>query len=243
MTNRDHPAAIYERNLDEALDGKYLKVASLLSPESHVLELGCATGYFAAALTRLGHDVTGLEGDVDAVELCRQRGVRATAVDLSAAEPFDCVGGQKFDAVLAMDLLEHLPRPQQLLKALPALLNPAGKLIITGPNVAYWNVRLKLLLGRWDYAASGIMDETHLRWFTRRTWRKMIENAGFTLDVDEPAEAMLPYEQCLKMLGCSQARIQSLRLAVARSLPTLFTTVFVFSATLANSKPRLPVLT
>ena len=235
MTQFQHPAAIYERQLENSLEGKYLKVAQLLNPSSNILELGCSTGYFAGALTRLGHKVTGLEADPDAVELCQQRGINALVTDLSKSNPLSCVQEVQFDAVLCMDILEHLPNPESLLRDVKSVLKPDGQLIITGPNVAYWSVRLHLLMGRWDYSRAGIMDETHLRWFTRRTWTLLLKEAGFNIRLADSAEIMLPKEQWLSHFGIRESRLERLRLALGKLLPNLFTTVFLISAGL-NSK-------
>lgn len=236
-----HPASIYERQIGPILEGKYRKVADLLQPGSRVLELGCSTGYFSRALAQLGHDVTGLEGDAEAVDLCLQRGINAFKVDLSRANPFEHLEHGTFDAILSMDLLEHLPHPCSLLLDLKRVLKPGGRLIITGPNVAYWSVRLNLLLGRWNYSQAGIMDETHLRWFTRATWRGLLEGVGFKVELDDSAEFMLPKEQWLLRCGMSVPCLERLRACLGGMLPELFTTVFIFSARVESGNEAIPL--
>ena len=83
-----------------------------------------------------------------------------------------------------MDVLEHLPEPKDLLIRLHRFMRGDARLIVTGPNVAYWHVRWELLRGRWTYADAGIMDETHLRWFTRTTWREMLKQSGYKIEND-----------------------------------------------------------
>jgi SAM-dependent methyltransferase len=231
VTDIPPDAGRYHREFDGRLDGKYGRVADLLAGAADVLELGCATGYFSDALRARGHDVVGLEMDATAVEACRARGLIAYVADLASVDPLRAVYGRRFDAVLAMDVVEHLAWPGPLLDAVRSVIRPGGRLVVTGPNVAYWAVRLRLLFGRWTYARAGVMDETHLRWYTRRTWRELLERHGFVVSSADPAEAMLPKDAWLRKVGVSETRLDAMRLRMARWFPTLFTTVFVFVAT------------
>jgi hypothetical protein len=81
--------------------------------------------------------------------------------------------------VVLADVLEHLPDPAALLRDLKNALTDEGLLIASVPNVAHWSVRRNLAFGRFDYEPSGIMDATHLRWFTRSTLTHLVESCGF----------------------------------------------------------------
>jgi len=231
VTQTPHDAQRYHREFDQGMDGKYARVLERLAGAADVLELGCATGYFSDVLRARGHVVVGFEVDETAVEACRSRGLVAYVADLSAAHPLRAVEGRRFDAVLAMDVVEHLAYPGPLLDAVHGVLRPGGRLVVTGPNVAYWAVRMRLLFGRWTYERAGVMDETHLRWYTRRTWRELLMRHGFVVTADDTAEAMLPKDDWLRKIGVSDERLEAIRLKVARWFPTIFTTVFVFVAT------------
>lgn len=222
MIHPDHPASIYERDLAD-LSGKYLAVARELPPAADVLELGCASGYFAQALQRQGHRVIGLEGDADAVSACRQRGVEAFTADLSSPQALQALAGRQFDAVLCMDILEHLPYPSLLIRALTTVLKPNGKIIVTGPNVAFFAVRLNLLRGRWETSSAGVMDETHLRWFTRDTWRRLLAHNGFVVERVDPVEWMAPKEGLLAKLGL----LEIVRKILVKVAPTWVTVVYI----------------
>ncbi len=78
-----------------------------------------------------------------------------------------------------MDVLEHLPDPERALAAARRLLRPGGRLFVSVPNVANLTVRLSLLFGRFEYGDRGIMDRTHLRFFTRKSALRMVRGAGF----------------------------------------------------------------
>lgn len=87
------------------------------------------------------------------------------------------------DLLLCLDVLEHLVDPWETLRRLAALLRPNGVLVASIPNVRYYRVLLPLMLGgRWDYQDSGILDRTHLRFFTRATAIELVESAGFSIE-------------------------------------------------------------
>ena len=90
------------------------------------------------------------------------------------------LNGRQFDWIMAADVLEHSAEPQAALRFYRRFLKPDGKLIVSLPNVAVWDNRFRLLFGRFDYRASGVLDRTHLRFFTFRTARELIIEAGFT---------------------------------------------------------------
>lgn len=85
------------------------------------------------------------------------------------------LGSRKFDKILLLDVIEHLPDPARIVKDCLGLLEPRGQLIISVPNVANISVRLLLMLGRFDYTERGILDRTHLRFVTRRSIRELLE--------------------------------------------------------------------
>jgi len=93
--------------------------------------------------------------------------------------------GKRFDRVLLMDVLEHLRRPGQILQQAHGVVKRDGLLIVSLPNVANIFVRLMLLFGRFDYKERGILDRTHLRFFTRRTARRLLEENGYTVVREE----------------------------------------------------------
>ena len=86
-------------------------------------------------------------------------------------------GRQQFDVILFSDMLEHLADPLDVLMRHYQLLAPGGQMLISLPNVAIWNVRLALLLGRFEYGDTGTLDRTHMRFFTRRSFRRFLGDA------------------------------------------------------------------
>jgi 2-polyprenyl-3-methyl-5-hydroxy-6-metoxy-1,4-benzoquinol methylase len=157
-----------------------------------VLDVGCGIGLNGAAARRTGAAVTGIETDPRALAEARKRLDEVLEVDITdAAAVRAALGpaegeaprkgegpGRRFDLVLLADVLEHVVDPQAVLRRFAGYLAEDGQLLVSLPNVAAWTVRLGLLAGRFDYRPSGILDDSHLRFFTRDTARRLLDEAG-----------------------------------------------------------------
>ncbi|HEX2576539.1 MAG TPA: bifunctional glycosyltransferase/class I SAM-dependent methyltransferase, partial [Aquihabitans sp.] len=149
---------------------------ALRSP-SRVLDLGCSDGAVGERLVAQGHEVVG----VDQVE---HKGVRERLTDfyeadLEAGIPDEV--GDGFDVVLAADVLEHVRDPAAVLDEIRRRLRPGGRLITSIPNFGHWYPRARVALGRFDYDARGILDQGHLRFFTKRSFARLAESAGWRI--------------------------------------------------------------
>jgi len=145
---------------------------------AQVLEIGTATGYLTAEMAKLGCTVTGVEQDPNMAEIARKYCREMIIGDIETLN-FGSFG--TYDAVVFGDVLEHLRAPREILQKVGSLLKPGGKVLISLPNVANIWVRLNLLLGRFNYTRVGILDESHLRFFTLETMKKLASDSG--LDV------------------------------------------------------------
>jgi SAM-dependent methyltransferase len=154
------------------------------------LDVGAADGFLAELLTRQGWQVTALERDPAQAAKVRGRCHEVIVADLDSAAP--TLEGV-FDAIVYGDVLEHLSDPLPALVALNRSLSAGGRVIVSVPNVAHLWVRLSLLLGRWDYGDRGILDRTHLRFFTRRSFLRFLGDAG--LDLEELVATPVPLPQ------------------------------------------------
>jgi 2-polyprenyl-3-methyl-5-hydroxy-6-metoxy-1,4-benzoquinol methylase len=162
-----------------------------------VVDLGCGEGFVSQRLASAGNEVIG----VDLLE--RPKYLESMKAyhrcDLShgldpEAEP---LASARADRVLLLDVIEHLADPEPVLRACRKLLAPQGIAIITVPNVANISVRLSLALGRFEYADRGILDRTHLRFYTRRSARRLLEANGF--EVIRERATVIPVELALAM--------------------------------------------
>jgi len=147
----------------------------------NVLDLGCGRGRLGLEVERLGYTVTGIDNSPVACATARTRISEVIELDFTKLITVaSTLKERKFDWIMAADVLEHTPDPKTTLSFYGRFLKPDGRLIVSLPNVAVWDNRLRLLFGRFDYSDSGVMDRTHLRFFTFRTARELISEAGFT---------------------------------------------------------------
>ena len=178
--------AIYDLAADQAvlndLNHPIGLALSWVGRDRNVLELGCATGYTTRLLTQhLNCTVTGVEYVAQAAERARPYCQQLVIGDVETTEVLDQLTGP-YDVILAGDILEHLRFPERVLRRLKSTLRPGGCWVISVPNIAHWSVRKELLMGRFNFTERGIMDATHLRWFTRRTLVDLLQKAGYQVE-------------------------------------------------------------
>ena len=160
--------------------------------ESHVLDVGCAAGNFGAFLKNSGQasEVIGIEVDQQAADQAGRNLDKVYCADLNQTSVDEILGTsdkKPFDYIICADVLEHLVNPWQILGALALRLAPGGKIIASIPNVRHWSVLIPLLFqGKWQYLDSGIMDRTHLRFFTRTTMMQLFDDAGLNVSEIQP---------------------------------------------------------
>ena len=144
-----------------------------------VLDVGCGSGVHGAELKRIhGHRVFGVDLSEQSIEKAKSRLEDAWVADVTRPERYPFYGRRFFDVIVFSDILEHLYDPADVLERHIRLLAPGGRILISLPNVAIWNVRLELLVGRFEYQDTGTLDRTHIRFFTRRTFRRFLDEAG-----------------------------------------------------------------
>jgi 2-polyprenyl-3-methyl-5-hydroxy-6-metoxy-1,4-benzoquinol methylase len=148
-----------------------------------VLDVGCGGGALGAALKgeRPGCEVVGLEGFPEAAARARARLDDVLCLDLDSLEALPADAG-KFDAMVFGDVLEHLLDPLRLLKTLLPALADDGVLVLSIPNVKHWTVLYPLLVkDRWTYEDAGLLDRTHVHFFTGGTAARMLTELGLDL--------------------------------------------------------------
>lgn len=148
-----------------------------------VLDVGCGFATTSQRIQALGNRVTGVELSSEAVPVAQQRLERVVARNLQDMDAVAVeLGEARFDVIIFADVLEHLAWPLPVLQAYLAFLKPGGSVIVSLPNVGLWSERLAHLFGRWNYQDTGVLDRTHLRFFSRRTARGMLAEAGLKVD-------------------------------------------------------------
>jgi 2-polyprenyl-3-methyl-5-hydroxy-6-metoxy-1,4-benzoquinol methylase len=150
--------------------------------DARILDVGCGMATTAERLRQLGNHVTGIESSGYAAATAARRLDEVIEQDLRATDEIAArLAGRTFDTILFADVLEHVDWPAPVLHSYLRFLAPQGTVIVSLPNVALWSTRLGLLFGRFDYADTGVLDRTHLRFFTTRSARRLIEDAGLTI--------------------------------------------------------------
>jgi 2-polyprenyl-3-methyl-5-hydroxy-6-metoxy-1,4-benzoquinol methylase len=153
-------------------------MVDLVGGHKRVLDVGCATGYLGETLIARGCTVTGIEIDPEAAEIARGRLARVIVGDLTSLDLEEAFGAERFDVAVLGDVVEHVVEPAELLARVASLLVPGGSVVLSVPNVAHGSVRLALLQGRWRYRDLGLLDRTHLRFFTRESVEALVREAG-----------------------------------------------------------------
>ena len=190
--------------------------------DKRVLDVGCGEGFLALRLAERGNRVTG----VDILESPLHRDVMEDYVRCDLATQARLRLGRlerrAYDAILLLDVLEHLPRPEEVLEICRELIAPGGEVLLSVPNVANITVRLMLLAGRFEYAERGILDRTHLRFYTRRTFRRLLAKEGFR--VEREWMTVMPVELALGFPASHPLMIAANRIlaAATRLCPGVF---------------------
>lgn len=170
---------IYREQVDPDAPNNPHSIAIRMVGSGHrVLEVGCSVGHVTEHLVAAGNTVVGIEIDPDAAEASRRWTADTHVLDLDVTRASEHLAGP-FDVIVLGDVLEHLRDPSDTLRDLVTLLADDGRLVISLPHVGFIDVRLMLLEGRWDYQDTGLLDRTHLRWFTRDTIRELLDDVGF----------------------------------------------------------------
>lgn len=177
-------SSIYESRVDPLRPNDAHGISlQLVGRDKTVLELGAAAGHVTKALKSLGNTVTAVERDGRFLPDLKSLADDAFVTDLDWLDLRDLLQGRRFDVILAGDVLEHCSRPDLVLLQCHDLLAPGGSVVVSLPNIAHADVRLSLLAGRFEYRTVGLLDNTHLRFFTRDTIVDFAVTNGF--DVTE----------------------------------------------------------
>lgn len=170
----------YDYDFDPQGDSTAARVCELVGHDRRVLELGCAAGAMSAVLRKhYGCHVIGVEQDASAAEHARQYCDSVVHTDLDDDTWPQKLPAERIDTVLAADVLEHLRDPLRCLRQVRGLLNTGDRLVVSVPNIAHSGVIAALLSNDFPYADTGLLDRTHIYFFTSLTLGRMLHDAGF----------------------------------------------------------------
>ena len=174
--------SVYQATVDPAeRNTSHTMMLELVGSDKEVLDVGCASGYLAEALGKNGCLVSGIEYDPRDAEKAKPFLVELVVADLNEVDLAEQFPNSTFDTIVFGDVLEHLLDPQTVLTSSLKLLRPGGSVVISIPNVAHGSVRLALLQGRWNYTDTGLLDRTHIKFFTFNSLLAMLEKSGLAV--------------------------------------------------------------
>ncbi len=190
-----------------------------------VLDLGCSGAQLSQRMRERGHHVTG----VDNIEIpgVRERLDSFYPGDLEDGVPV--AAGKDFDVVVAADVIEHVRNPEKLLREMAQVLAPGGVILISTPNFGHWYPRGRVVAGAFDYDRRGILDQTHLRFFTRKSLRRLFLSSG--LDLLALEYTGLPFDVLSRSDTRRTRMMRRLDRALVRLRPTIFGYQFVAELT------------
>ncbi len=169
----------YDVEIDASRDNNsHTMMLELIGSNKRVLDVGCASGYLAEALKQRGCEVSGVDADADLAELARPHLEKVIVADVEACDLVEVFGAGSFDVIVFGDVLEHLRDPLPVLRQARPLLAEGGTVVASVPNIAHGSIRLALLQGRFEYQPTGLLDNTHLRFFTLDTLEQLLRDAG-----------------------------------------------------------------
>jgi 2-polyprenyl-3-methyl-5-hydroxy-6-metoxy-1,4-benzoquinol methylase len=192
-TTAPRGASRYDREIKVDSNDPLARFARRLPPGASVLDLGCGPGVLGRLTASLEKTCTfdAVEGDPEAVAMARGFYRHIIAADLQNADLAALLPERKYDFIVLADVIEHLEAPGRLLRRLPALLAPQGRLLISLPHVGYAALVAELLAGQFTYRPHGLIDRTHLRFFTRASAARLLALNGFAVaatdDIVRPA--------------------------------------------------------
>ncbi|MBS3158444.1 class I SAM-dependent methyltransferase [Candidatus Woesearchaeota archaeon] len=170
---------IYDFKLDKY--SSHMKIISFLNKmdlgkELNILDVGCSKGFIARSLQNSKYRFYGIEIDKDDIMSAKKYYKEIRSINLDNEKPAYKEGF--FDIIILADIIEHLKDPDSIIRHFKKFLKKDGIMIISVPNVANAYVRLKLLFGMFEYEEKGIMDKTHLRFFTLNSIKRLCKESG-----------------------------------------------------------------
>ena len=194
-----------------------LEILTQINKQSAILDVGCGAGLIGKTLQENKfQNLYAVEPDKPSLEIVKKY-YTEVAVDL------DQLSHKNYDVLLLLDVLEHITAPADFLTKCIAYLKPGALLLVSLPNIAHWSVRFPLLFGHFNYTERGILDKTHLHFYTRRSAEKFL-NSFNQLSIKKISSSIEPVEFVLPEAICGSRLFQSLaklRLAAAHLFPGL----------------------
>ena len=183
MLNGEKSAKRYEPEMIDIENPNvcYALELKLVGRNKTVLEVGPATGYITRILKSFGNRVCCVEIDNEAAKEAEKYCDMMIVGDIEELDLDSYFEAEQFDVILFGDVLEHLRWPKKVLKKVKKYLKPDGYIVASIPNIAHGDIILSLICGKFEYRPLGLLDETHLRFFTIKNIFKMFRESGYKI--------------------------------------------------------------
>lgn len=198
-------------------------ICSLITDHSRVLDIGCATGYFAKELLKKKCETWGIDNNKEAIQKASQYCHKVITRNLNDDHVLP-VPKKYFDYIILVDVIEHLLQPENILSLITSHLKKNGKIIISTPNIAHASIRWMMAKGEFQYTTLGIMDSTHLHFYTRKSLCDLLRKCNLKIEQLIPTNGMCK----VPLLSKITDRLPlSLQYQIVKKFPTLFSYQFI----------------
>ena len=198
----------------------------LIKSGSKVLDIGCATGYFANQLNKIGCETWGVDNDKVALKRASKPCKKVIIANLDEAKRISAPR-KYFDFVIVLDVLEHLLHPENVLAIIKNHLKPNGMIIVSIPNIAHASIRWMLFMGKFEYASTGILDSTHVKFYTHASILELIRSNGYHVLNTIPTNGMCKVPFLYKI---TDRLPMSWQYFIVKRFPTLFAFQYIIVA-------------
>ncbi|MBI2599757.1 class I SAM-dependent methyltransferase [Candidatus Daviesbacteria bacterium] len=221
---------VYQRLVEiHGFSNAQKKILSLVQG-GEVLEIGSSSGYMTREFNKYDNVVDVIEIDKNNVNNLKNL---ARKVFSGSVEDKNIQANikKKYDFIICADVLEHLTNPEPVLLFLRNKLKKEGKILISIPNVACWNMRVDLFRGKFDYQESGLLDKTHLRFYTYNSFMRLLEQCKIKVEDIYPTEVKIPFEySLLKVPVLGNIFVNLLKPRLVKLFPNLIIYHYVIQA-------------
>lgn len=193
MSNYTHNQYVDDQNSSWAM------VFNQIKDNETVLDIGCSSGNFGVMLiSQKQCIVDGIDIDIDDIALAQKKLRKTYVLDIED-DSLDILT-EKYDVITIMDVIEHLKEPARALRKIGQLLKPGGRLLFSVPNMSHVSIRLELLLGEFNYRNIGLLDDTHLHFYTEKYLQRVLNDAGYNIVNAESSTITYPKQLIVEKL-------------------------------------------
>ena len=177
------------------------KIAAIISDKpKKIIDFGCAAGYFGQFLKEKTHSIVwGVEIDTSDAAKAQRKLDKVLVFNLEEKNWYKKFNNEKFDIAIFADVLEHLHNPENALENTKKILNKNGTIIISVPNVGHQSILLELIFDQWNYEKSGLLDNTHVKFFTKQNIVSLIQKSGLYVKSIDSTITQYP-KDCIKKI-------------------------------------------